>query len=166
MLISAIVAMSKNRVIGLDNKLPWHLSADLKRFRKLTMGHPIIMGRKTFESIGKPLPGRRNIVITRQTAYHPSGIEVSRSLEEAVRICQSGSDQEMKRDEIFIIGGAEIYKLAFSVLNRLYVTFIQKEFEGDAFFPEISPAKFQEVQREDHQGEGLEYSFVLFERTK
>jgi dihydrofolate reductase len=125
-----VVAMDKNRVIGRDGKIPWHLPNDLKHFRELTIGHVVIMGRKTFESIGKPLPGRVNVVLTRQKNYALPGIVVHHSLEDALSVF---ADSE----KIFIIGGAEIYREALPLVNRLYVTLVMNEFVGDTYFPEI-----------------------------
>ena len=161
MSLSIIVAMSKNRVIGKDNKIPWHLSEDLKRFKKITMGHPIIMGRKTYESIGRPLPGRENIVITRNPKFKAEGITVVHSLEDAVR----GKDPN---EELFIIGGAEIYKSALPQVEKLYMTRIEKDFEGDAFFPELDSEKDFEVIEESQkfisEKNQLPYRFMTFQR--
>lgn len=148
--ISLIAALSENRVIGIKNHLPWNLPEDLKRFRTLTSGHPIIMGRKTFESIGKPLPKRENIVITRDPAYAREGIRVASSLESAIEIARAGSPQE-----IFVIGGAEIYRLALPLADRLYLTLVSGQFEGDAFFPDWSVHAWTETSREP--GEGCVY---------
>lgn len=125
-----IVAMDRNRLIGANGKLPWHLPNDLKHFRELTMGHVIIMGRKTFESIGKPLPGRVNVVLTRQKNYVPQGVVVHHSLEDALSVFADNP-------KIFIIGGAEIYREALKFADRLYVTLVTGEFIGDAYFTEI-----------------------------
>lgn len=130
-MISLIVAMDKNRVIGVDNQLPWHLPADLKRFKALTMGHTIVMGRKTYESIGRPLPGRTNVIVTRQQHYQVEGCRVAHSLDAAVMPTREDN-------EVFIIGGAELYTQAISYADRLYVTEIEtKVARGDAYFPEI-----------------------------
>ncbi len=130
-MISLIAAMGKNRVIGVGGTLPWKLPADMKRFRWLTAHHPIIMGRKTFESIGKPLPNRTNIVVTRQPEFSALGCIITPSLEAAIEkaVAAPGAD------EIFIIGGGEIYKQAMNIAGRIYLTVIEKEFEGDAYFP-------------------------------
>lgn len=127
-MISLIVAHDKNRVIGFENKMPWHLPGDLKYFKETTMGKPMIMGRKTFESIGKPLPGRRNIVITRNKNYHAEGIEVVTSLDEAIELAGNV-------EEIMIIGGEQIFKLTLDKADRLYITYIDYEFKGDTYFP-------------------------------
>ena len=129
-MLSLIVAASRNGVIGAGGKLPWHLPADLQRFKKLTMGHPILMGRKTFKSIGKPLPGRTNIVITRQEGFQACGAAVAHSLEEALQMCE-------KEAEVFVIGGAEIYKQALPLADKIYLTRVEQDFEGDTFLPAI-----------------------------
>jgi len=157
--ISAIVAMSLNRVIGKNNQLPWKISEDLKRFKTITTGHPIVMGRKTFESIGRVLPHRENIIISRQMGYRVEGAQVVQSLEGALELCKG------KTDEVFIIGGAEIYRLALSQTDRLYLTLIHQEIEGDAFFPEFARSEFTEVSREDHQ-DPIPYSFLVLDRRK
>ena len=143
MQISAIVAMSKNRVIGRENQIPWSLPEDLKRFKKITMGCPVIMGRKTFESIGRLLPGRVNCVITRQKDFQVPGAVVVSSWEEAKSYFMT------KAEEIFVIGGSEIYRLALPEVQKLYLTVIHQEFEGDVFFPPFSESEFMEVARED-----------------
>ena len=143
MKISLIVALSSNRVIGLDNKMPWHLSADLKRFKQITMGNPIIMGRKTFESIGKPLPGRSNIIISHNTDYQQDGCLVFGSLDAALRhAC-------MESARVFVIGGASLYEALLPLADELYLTEIQQEFAGDTFFPEVRAEEWREVVRED-----------------
>ena len=128
--LSLIVAMARNRAIGVDNHLPWHLPADLKHFRALTMGHPIIMGRKTFDSIGRVLPGRRNIVVTRNRDYRPDGVEIVHSVEEALEKCRD-------ENEAFVIGGAHLYQDAIHRVSRIYVTEVHAEVKGDVFFSEI-----------------------------
>lgn len=133
MILSLLVAASENNVIGKDNKLPWHLPNDLKYFKNLTWGMPILMGRKTFESIGKALPGRKSIVITRNKDWQHEDVAVVHSIEEAVQ-----KAIELGAKEIFVIGGAEIFKTSLSNADRLYLTRIHQQFEGDAFFPEIS----------------------------
>ncbi|MDX5475246.1 MAG: dihydrofolate reductase [Bacillaceae bacterium] len=127
-MISIIVAYGKNRVIGKDNKMPWHLPADLRYFKETTLGKTVVMGRKTFESIGKALPGRKNVVITSQEGFNATGCEVISSFEAALQIA--------KEEEIFIIGGATIYEQAIKHADLLYITYIDEQFEGDAFFPE------------------------------
>ena len=140
--VSIIVAMSKNRVIGVKNSLPWHISEDLKRFKRLTTGYPIIMGRKTFESIGKPLPERRNIVISRNQNLKLQDVEVVKSIEDALKICSS-------ENLIYIIGGEQIYNLAMPYANNIHLTEVNKEVEGDAFFPEFDKNEWKEIAREN-----------------
>lgn len=154
--ISIIAAISRNKVLGKDNKLLWRLPADLKHFKEITTGHPIIMGRKTFDSIGRPLSGRDNIIITRGNQDVP-GIIITHSLEEALA-------EAKKKDsaEIFIIGGGEIYKQAIDLADKLYLTLIDKEFTGDTFFPDYD--QFKETNRETHQGEEFAYHFVELEK--
>ncbi|MGG0187742.1 dihydrofolate reductase [Bacillus rhizoplanae] len=141
-MISLLVAMDKNRLIGKDNQLPWHLPADLAYFKKVTMGHPIIMGRKTFESIGRPLPGRTNIILTRNKNYEMEGCEVIHSIDDVQKM-----DEQMN-EEIFVIGGAEIFKEVLPFADRLYITKIEEVFEGDTFFPEINYDEWKEISVE------------------
>ncbi len=159
MSLSIIVAMAANNVIGVDNQLPWHLSADLKYFKTVTMGKPIIMGRKTFQSIGRALPGRRNIVITRDTAWSADGVEVVHAPESALTAV---SDVP----EAMVIGGAEIYRALLPLVDRLYVTEVALEVAGDAFFPDIG-AEWREVSRASHAADGDQpgYAFVVYERA-
>ncbi len=162
--LSILVAMARNRVIGKNNTLPWHLPADLKHFKSLTMGHAIIMGRKTYESIGKPLPGRTNIIVTRQTGFHVPGTTVVNTIEEALVVSK---DPSHLSDESFIIGGAELYRQTLKSCHRMYITEIQKDFKGDTFFPEFSREEWQETERERHQGDDktdLAYHFVILDR--
>ena len=156
-MISLIVAASRNGVIGANNKLPWHLPSDLRRFKQLTMGHPILMGRKTFESIGKPLPGRTNIVITRQKGFQCCGATVVHSLEEGLLICEN-------KQESFVIGGAEIFQQALPFADRIYLTRIEKDFEGDTRLFEINPAVWKETSREDFPNDPLPHTFITLER--
>lgn len=158
--ISIIVAMAKNRVIGANNALPWRLLPDLKYFKALTMGHPIIMGRKTFESIGRALPGRMSVVVTRNTGLRPPGCITAHTIEDALARCKKDS-------EIFFIGGAEIYRQVLTYSDRLYVTEIQSDFAGDACFPEFDRNCWMEISRERHKlddASGLEYHFVVYDR--
>ena len=160
MIVSDVVAISENHVIGKDNKLLWYLPNDLKHFKEITTGHTIIMGRKTYESVGKPLPKRRNIIITRQDITI-EGCEVVNSIEAALALCAG-------EEEVFIVGGAEIYKLAMPLTNRIYLTIVHKQFDGDSFFPEINKQEWKEVSREDHQPDeknSLPYSFITLERV-
>ena len=157
--LSIIVAMSSNRVIGVNNSLPWHLSEDLKRFKSLTTGHTIIMGRKTYESIGRPLPNRRNIVISRNMEASYKGAEVVHSIEDAFSISRNDN-------EVFVIGGSNIYEQALSLVDHLYITEIKKSFSGDAFFPEINKQIWTESSREDHiTNDGLDFSFVKYQKN-
>lgn len=159
MRISAVVAMSKNRVIGNQNQLPWKLPEDLKRFRQITTGHPIILGRKTFESIGRLLPNRTHIIISRQREYQVEGAKIVHSMEEAFECAQKLSE------EVFVVGGAEIYRMALPRVDRLYLTLIHAEIEGDTWFPDYSNDTFQEVSREDHEG-ALPFSFLVLDKKK
>ncbi len=144
MRISLIVAMAKNRVIGNKNKMPWHLPADFTYFKKVTIGHPVIMGRKTFESIGRPLPGRRNIVISRNAAFRADGAEVVTSLAAAITAC----DSQYKSQEAFVIGGATLYIEALPHAERIFVTEVDASPEGDTFFPMLDTKQWREVARE------------------
>ena len=145
--------MSKNRVIGDSNTLIWHLPEDLKRFKQLTTGNSIVMGRKTYESIGKPLPNRRNIIITRNSDYLVDGCEVVNSLEEAFLLTDS---------DCFVIGGGEIYKQALGKADQIYLTLIDKEYDGDTQFPEIGD--WYESSREDFKNDELSWSFIQYEK--
>lgn len=161
MKLSIIVAMDRNRVIGKGDALPWHISEDLKHFKKITMGKPIIMGRKTHESIGRPLPGRENIILTRDTSYQAEGCTVLHSIEEIFEHCKD-------IEEVMITGGAEIYKLALDKVSRLYLTEVHTEVEGDTCFPEFERNEWSEVSREEHKADEkneFDYSFVLLERN-
>ncbi|MBW2472126.1 MAG: type 3 dihydrofolate reductase, partial [Deltaproteobacteria bacterium] len=146
MRISLIVAMAENRVIGRDNQLPWRIPADLKHFKALTMGKPIIMGRKTYESIGRPLPGRDNIVITGDTSYRAEGCQVVHTLEEALRSA-GGAEEAM------IIGGATLYRQTLKDADRLYLTLVKAQPEGDTWFPKIEPQEWREIRREVHRAD-------------
>jgi dihydrofolate reductase len=159
--VSVIAALAKNRVIGVENRLPWRLPEDLAHFKALTLGHPILMGRKTFESLGRPLPGRRNVVITRNPDYRPEGAVVAHSIDAAIALCADA-------DEIFFIGGAELYAQAIPLADRLYLTEVDVEAEGDAWFPDYDRSAFREVVRERHTGEkgdALHFDFAVYERT-
>ncbi len=165
MKLSMIVAVAENGVIGRNNALPWYLPNDLKYFKQTTMGKPVIMGRKTYESIGKPLPGRTNIVITRQADYQPEGVKVVSSVEAARELAESVCLID-GQEEAMIMGGAEIYALALPHTDRLYLTEGHADVEGDAFFPEYDKSLWQEVAREDFAAEGpnpYNYSFVVYE---
>ncbi|SNX28178.1 dihydrofolate reductase [Polynucleobacter meluiroseus] len=156
--ISMIVARSRNHVIGRDNQMPWKISADLQFFKKVTMGHPVIMGRKTWESIGRPLPGRRNIVISRNPDLQLTGAEVVDSLDAALN-----SLSEVPR--VFVIGGEQIFTQAFAKADRLYLTEIEMDVEGgDTFFEVPNPAQWQEVERTPSSEGEIHFSFVTLER--
>jgi len=142
--LSLIVAMGENRVIGVDNHLPWNIPEDLKRFKAITLNHPIVMGRKTFESIGKPLPKRTNIVVTRDRSYRVEGGAVCYSFNEALEWARRSPGNE----EVFVIGGSEIFKHALPLAARIYLTEVHWPFEGDTFFPEFDEEDFKEVSRE------------------
>jgi dihydrofolate reductase len=155
-----LVAMSGNRTIGLNNTLPWRIPADLKRFKSLTMGHHLIMGRKTYESIGKPLPGRTTVVVSRDTSLKIEGCRVAHSMTEAIASCRA--------DPIYVVGGAEIYAQALALADTLLITEIQQEVEGDAWFPEFDRLQWQEISREIQRQETpqpLEYHFVEYRRV-
>jgi dihydrofolate reductase len=158
MTISAIVAMAANRCIGRDNTLPWRLPADLKRFKQLTMGHTLVMGRKTYESIGRPLPGRTTVVVTRQRDYAPEGVRVAHSLEQALALAGGG--------EVFIAGGADLYRQALAHVRRLYLTRIGRDYEGDTFFPEVDLSGWRLAAEEHHPATSTEppFSFLTYER--
>ena len=171
MKLSLIVALAQNHVIGIDNKLPWYLPNDLKYFKQVTMGKAIIMGRKTYESIGKPLPGRTNIIITRQSDYQPpsktGSVKVVSSLEEARDLAENLALIN-GQNEAMIIGGAEIYTQALNLVDRMYMTEVHAEVEGDAYFPQFDRSQWQAVAREDFSAEGgnpYDYSFVVYERA-
>lgn len=159
--VSIIVAVAgSKRVIGKAGGMPWHIPEELKRFKEITLGHPIIMGRRTYESIGKVLPGRTNIVITRDQSYLEEGIIVVHSLEEALRFAQNQSGN----DEVFVIGGGEIYRQALPLADKLYLTVIDREIEGDTFFPDYSEFKKVVWQSEEQQSDGFKYRFLELER--
>ncbi len=156
--LSVIAAMARNRVIGINNTLPWRLPEDLKHFKALTMGHHIVMGRKTYESIGKPLPGRTTVIVTRDPTYRVDGCLTATSIEDAIAAC--GNDPE-----IFFVGGAEMYGQVLPRADRLYLTEIQAEYAGDAWFPEFDRIAWRELERQTHLSEaGLEYHFVTYAR--
>ena len=161
MIISIIVAMDKKGVIGLDGDLPWHLSSDLKHFKAITMGKPLIMGRKTHESIGRPLPGRKNIVLTRSNDYVAEGCIVVNSQEQALELVADA-------EEVMFMGGAGIYAEALSHANRLYLTEVHAEVEGDVYFPEFDKHEWKEIEQEEHSADEkneFDYSFVVLEKA-
>ncbi|CAM1351248.1 dihydrofolate reductase [Tenacibaculum crassostreae] len=160
-MITLIAAIAKNNALGKDNDLIWHLPADLKRFKQVTSGHHILMGRNTFESIGKPLPNRTSIIITRSNDYFKDGCLIANSLEEAIELTEG--------NDAFIIGGAQIYKYALEkdLVDRLDITIVHEEFEADAFFPEIDMKVWKEIAREDFKADEKnkhDYSFVSYTR--
>lgn len=152
MKIILIAAVSKNNVIGENDRIPWNYPEDLKRFKKLTMGHPIIVGRKTYESIGRTLPGRQNIILTRNEDYKIEGADVCHSLDEAF--------EKSEGEKVFVIGGQSVYEKSMPVADQLEITRVHKEVDGDVFFPEIDHDKWVETKREDKD----EYSFVTYIR--
>lgn len=160
-----MVAAASNGVIGRDNQLPWHLPKDLQYFKQTTMGKPVIMGRKTFDSIGRPLPGRANIVVTRQPDYQAEGIHVVNSLEQGLALAQQLA-AEKSLDEVMVIGGAELYRQSLPTIERVYLTKVHADVEGDAFFPSLDDA-WQCVSEERHSAcerNPYDYSFCVYER--
>ncbi len=154
-MISLIAAVSENGVIGRDNRLPWRLSADLRRFKALTMGHHLIVGRKTFQSIGRPLPGRQMVVLSRDDAYSPVGVKVAGSLREALDLAEGD-------DEVFIGGGSELFKEALEHVDRIYLTIVHAEIQGDSFFPDIDRARWASRSSERHPAdENNQYPFTF-----
>lgn len=158
--ISILVAMARNRTIGVNNALPWRCPEDLKRFKALTMGHHIIMGRKTFDSIGKPLPGRITVVVSRNRELKIEGCQIVHSLEEAIAACRGDK-------ESFIVGGAELYTQGLASADTLHITEIQRDVEGDACFPDFDLSQWQETSREQHHQQApqpLDFAFVTYRR--
>jgi len=158
--LSIVVAMAENRVIGKNNQLPWHLPADLRHFKTLTMGKPILMGRKTHESIGRALPGRQNIVVTRQRGYQAEGCTVAQSVDAALAACANA-------DEVMLIGGAQLYRELLPRSTRIYLTLVHAIIPGDTLFPEIDPAVWYETARADHPADEKNahaFSFVTLQR--
>nr|WP_238551162.1 type 3 dihydrofolate reductase [Gilliamella apicola] len=164
-MLSVIVAMAHNRVIGLNNQMPWHLPADLAWFKKNTLNKPVIMGRKTFESIGRPLPNRHNIVISRQiepTDNKISNVSWVKSIDEAISLAQA-----QQPDEVFIIGGGNIYQQVLPLIDRLYLTHIDAELQGDTYFPDYLPEQWQVIYQQDHQADeknSYPYQFQILQR--
>jgi dihydrofolate reductase len=157
--IIIIAAMADNRIIGRDNKLPWHIPEELRLFKKTTIGFPMIMGRKTFESFSSPLPGRRHIVLSRNKDYTPGKVESAESLEKAIAMCDSVK-------KVFIIGGAEVFKQALAITTKILLTVLEREVEGDVSFPEISGYKFLEVSRARHQNGSEPFTVITYEKTR
>lgn len=160
MIVSIVVAIAQNNAIGKNNQLLWHLPADLKHFKQITSGHTIIMGRKTYDSIGKPLPNRRNIVITRNTDLTIEGAEVVTTIDEALALCD-------KDEEVFIVGGAQIYEHALDKTDRIYLTVVHKDYDADTFFPELDMQTWKVINSEDHEPDEknvVAYTFSTLER--
>jgi len=160
--ISAIVAMDEHNCIGVDNQIPWYLPSDLQYFKKITLGHPVIMGRKSFRSIGRPLPKRTNIVVSRDPFFIASGVLTALSIEEAIDLATAENAAE-----IFIIGGGNIYEQTQSLWDRIYLTEVAASFDGDTFFPKINPEEWNEVFREAHLADEkneFAYQFVILDR--
>ena len=156
--IILIAAMGTNRVIGINNTLPWKLPEDLQYFKKQTSGHPVIMGRKTFDSLSRPLPNRTNLVVTRNPAWQHEGVTVCHGLEKAISACRG-------LEKAFVIGGAELYQQALPIANELRLTEVKLSPEGDAFFPDFSVYGYQEVSREPHvSADGIHFDFVTYQR--
>ncbi|MDI1308584.1 MAG: dihydrofolate reductase [Methylotenera sp.] len=156
--LSIIVAIANNQVIGVNNTLPWHLPEDLKRFRALTTGHHIIMGRKTYESLGRLLPGRTTVIVTRNKDYQLDGALIAHSLEAAIALCQDD-------DEVFLIGGAELYQDGLKLADKLYITEVNLTVDGDAFFPEFNLNLWQETSRESHiSAQDLPFNYITYTR--
>jgi len=158
--LTMVVAIDAQRGIGVNNQLPWHLPEDLAHFKRVTLGRPIIMGRKTFDSIGRPLPGRRNIVITRNSDWRHDGVDAVTSLEAAIALAGD--------EEASIIGGAQIFKAALALADRMIVTEIAHSFACDTFFPPIDPQVWDETAREEHYAEanGYGYAYVTYARKQ
>ena len=155
--VHIVAAVASNGIIGARGKLPWHLPQDLQHFKRLTLGHPVIMGRRTWESLGRALPGRENIVVTRRRGYEAPGAAVASSLDAALALCAG-------EPIAFVIGGGELYAAALPLAAGLVLTEIHKDFEGDARFPDFDRAKWRETQRESHTAaDGMRFDFVLYE---
>ncbi|MFZ0559551.1 MAG: dihydrofolate reductase [Methylovirgula sp.] len=165
--LAAVVAIAENGVIGFNNRLPWHISSDLKRFKALTLGKPVIMGRKTFASLGRVLPGRETVVVTRDAVFTPPpGVFVAASVEAALQLAKRRA-QALGADEVIVAGGGEIFAALLDRIDRLYVTFVALAPPGDAFFPAIDWSKWKEVRREEHgpqKGDDAGFAFVEYMR--
>ncbi len=167
MKLALIAAVADNNAIGINNKMPWYLPGDLRYFKAVTMGKPIIMGRKTFDSLKKPLPGRTNIVITRDKDWHHEGVKVVHCLADAIALAEDIALIN-GNEEVMVIGGEQIYRLAIEQADRLYLTRVYQSFDGDAFFPEIAQQQWRETSREDIQSEDeqpLTYSYLVLDRV-
>lgn len=161
-MISFLLAMDKNRVIGKNNDLPWRLPADLAYFKKTTMGHPVVMGRKTHESIGKALPGRKNVVMTQDSGYMAEGCEIVHSVDKAISLFPPDK-------EVFVIGGAQLFEAFFPFADRLYVTYIDEAFKGDTFFPEIDETEWKKVSSkkgDKNEKNPYDYFFIIYEKRQ
>lgn len=161
-MVSIIVAIAENGIIGDQNRLLWHIREDMVRFRTITSGHPVIMGRKTYDSIGRPLPKRTNVVITRDTTLQIEGCHMAHSLQEAIEMFEP-------EQEIFIIGGSQIYAQAMEIADRIYLTVVHRAYEGDSAFPQIDPSQWKELSRKDFdRGEEFDapFSFIDLQRVK
>ena len=157
--IYLVAAVAANGIIGIQGKLPWHLPGELAHFKKLTMGHPVIMGRRTWESIGKPLPGRENIVVTRQTDYEAPGAAIARSLEAAIALC-------LGEPVAFVIGGTRLFEASLPIARGMVLTEIHRDYDGDTRFPEYDGSQWKETQREAHAApDGTRFDYVLYERA-
>ncbi|USE37060.1 dihydrofolate reductase [Endozoicomonas sp. SCSIO W0465] len=173
MKLALIAAVADNNVIGINNKMPWYLPRDLRYFKAVTMGKPVIMGRKTFDSLSKPLPGRTNIVITRDKDWQHDGVNVVHSLNDAIALAEALIMAEAPaltngNEEIMIIGGEQIYRQAIDRADRLYLTRVCQRFDGDAFFPDISRQEWQEISREDVKSEDdqpLTHSYLVLDKA-
>lgn len=166
MKVALIAAYAQNRVVGINNSLPWHLPEDLKYFKRTTSGKAIIMGRKTYDSIGRPLPNRTNIVVTRNADFTAEGVVVVNSLEAAIKHAESVNEINGV-DEVMIIGGAAIYEASLPMADRLYLTHVHAEVEGDAYFPEVDMSDWNEIDREDFSKDGpnpYDYSFAIYDK--
>ncbi|HYD17616.1 MAG TPA: dihydrofolate reductase [Patescibacteria group bacterium] len=166
--LALIAAVAENGVMGKGDWLPWEIKSEFQYFKKTTMGYPIIFGRKTLETLGKPLPGRLNIIVTRDTSYQKEGAVVTHRLEDALTIAKDAAEKDGK-DQVFIGGGAEIYKLALPVCDRLYLTEVHMKPEGDTIFPAFDRSEWVEVKREFHkakEGESADYTITVLERAQ
>lgn len=166
MKLALMAAMADNLTVGINNALPWHLPEDLKYFKRTTSGKAIIMGRKTYESIGRPLPNRTNIVITRNPDFQAEGVRIVSSLDEAIELAESVNEINGV-EEVMVIGGAAIYELALPKADRLYLTHVHANVDGDAFFPKVDFKQYQEVSRDDYfadEHNPYDYSFVIYDR--
>lgn len=163
MIVSQIVAVGRKNEIGKDGKMPWHLPADLKHFKRNTLGKPVLMGRKTLEAIGRPLPERRNLVLTRDATFRAEGCETATSMDAAIQMVAGVP-------ELMVIGGGEVYRLAWPRTERIYLTRIQADVEGaDTFFPDLEDGHWREISREDHRADEknpFDYSFLVLDRVK